>query len=522
MKILVVDDEYYARKAMAKIISRCAARTGETCDILESASALAALAACGAVHIDLVFTDIQMPAMDGIELCERLRAQFPALKLVIVSGHAEFDYARRAIKSGICEYLTKPVDEDEMLRILQRCAEEKREAEHEAMRRELTLTRLRYSEISERLARLISRPAGERNVPPLSEILCMKREVVAYYIVIITPKNPENTLFITEALNFIHQIKTAEHGAVFWIDKHPNDTELVVLHYPTDISKHAECSRLLLWSDIGAKQFSLALSIGVSAAHSGAAQLGAAYVEARRALAHAMIQSRQNVYLFEDLADRQATVIVGTPSRQLLSNYLLEGRVALVKQTIRTLFDTAVERGDISVFDFREGLVEVALLLNKYAKQHAPDNSRRLCVQVEQLMSCLSYDAAVESLLLAVDRIFSGAPGTTHENRDIAGEIRRYLDVSYAEDINLYDLAQNKFFMHPNYLSRIFKLETGMSFSKYLLKVRMEKARALILSGESRVSDVAQLVGYNSAAHFVQMYKKYYGYTPSQSKRGAQ
>ncbi len=82
--------------------------------------ALELLAEAGA---DLVITDIRMPVMDGIELIRRVREQQPRLECALISGHGDFEYARTALRLGICEYLLKPVSEDELQQALVRIRE---------------------------------------------------------------------------------------------------------------------------------------------------------------------------------------------------------------------------------------------------------------------------------------------------------------------------------------------------------------------------------------------------------------
>ncbi len=69
---------------------------------------------------DLLFTDIKMPVLSGLELVERIRRTNPDLRIVIVSGYSEFEYARRAIELGVDEYLLKPVDLESLRETLRR------------------------------------------------------------------------------------------------------------------------------------------------------------------------------------------------------------------------------------------------------------------------------------------------------------------------------------------------------------------------------------------------------------------
>ena len=76
---------------------------------------------------DILITDIRMPFMDGLELSRMVKAEFPHIKIVILSGYDDFEYAKQAIKIGVAEYLLKPVSSAVLLEHLSEIAEKVRE-----------------------------------------------------------------------------------------------------------------------------------------------------------------------------------------------------------------------------------------------------------------------------------------------------------------------------------------------------------------------------------------------------------
>ena len=125
MKILIAEDEYYARQRLIKIIRECdmeaelaaAVENGrEAVDFLEQNT-----------DVDVVLTDIIMPRMNGLELAEYIHVNMPYIQVVIVSGYEEFDYARKAIEYEVKQYIIKPVKRELLLRVL-RQLEEKQES----------------------------------------------------------------------------------------------------------------------------------------------------------------------------------------------------------------------------------------------------------------------------------------------------------------------------------------------------------------------------------------------------------
>ena len=74
-------------------------------------------------HPDIVITDICMPFMDGLELSRLIKKELPQTKILILSGHEEFEYAKDAIQIGVEEYLLKPINSDELLQVVRRAAD---------------------------------------------------------------------------------------------------------------------------------------------------------------------------------------------------------------------------------------------------------------------------------------------------------------------------------------------------------------------------------------------------------------
>ena len=116
-KVIVADDE----KLIARNIARRIQEGNTAFEVVAQAgTGLEALELAGQLMPDVVFSDIKMPEMDGIELIARLRAQNPSALCVIVSGYSDFEYARAAIQNSAVDYLLKPVNPEELTALLSR------------------------------------------------------------------------------------------------------------------------------------------------------------------------------------------------------------------------------------------------------------------------------------------------------------------------------------------------------------------------------------------------------------------
>ena len=114
-RILVVDDEISARSALSEIL------TDEGFKVRTAADGFRALAAAGDFAPDLVLTDLKMPGMDGLELLGRLKEHDPEVAVVLMTAFGAVESAVEAMRAGAADYLTKPLNSDELLLVLERC-----------------------------------------------------------------------------------------------------------------------------------------------------------------------------------------------------------------------------------------------------------------------------------------------------------------------------------------------------------------------------------------------------------------
>lgn len=106
IKVVVVDDDQLVRDGLSALIR---ASADVEVEIATAGSARDAIALTGAIHPDIMFVDIQMPGMSGLELITQLREAYGRIVIIVVSGHAEFQYAQRALQLGVMDYVLKPV-----------------------------------------------------------------------------------------------------------------------------------------------------------------------------------------------------------------------------------------------------------------------------------------------------------------------------------------------------------------------------------------------------------------------------
>lgn len=113
--MLIVDDNTVERTGIAALVNKLSLPI----ETFEASNGKQALALLETSHFDILFTDIRMPIMDGLELIERAKALFPELSCIIFSAYSDFEYARRAINSGTSSYMLKPINVSDFLKTME-------------------------------------------------------------------------------------------------------------------------------------------------------------------------------------------------------------------------------------------------------------------------------------------------------------------------------------------------------------------------------------------------------------------
>lgn len=103
---------------------------------------------------------------------------------------------------------------------------------------------------------------------------------------------------------------------------------------------------------------------------------------------------------------------------------------------------------------------------------------------------------------------------------DMIDEIKAYVELNYQQQIKLEDIAKNIYFVDPTYISKQFKKRYGISFSQFLISVRLNHAKQMLAIGDSlSISEIAGSVGFNDYSYFIHMYKRFFGETPGKQMK---
>ena len=527
-RTLIVDDEPLMRQYLGNHLSDICPEfcvTGIASDGLEAVELLQKQT------FDLVITDIKMPEMDGLSLVKHIFTSELGTKVIIISGYNEFEYARLAIKYGVSDYLLKPLSDEDIYETLSKI---KAELKSEAARANTNISVNNYDHYTDQeiKATLLSALISENNgsIQLLYHVL-QDRKITfdqGYYSIILfcvdelhlmlqEKKVLENTSYPLE-LNQRCQAYCKRHNYAVSYDEHGYTLLLIAAKSEEDISVIADSIyKELLLSDWDMQKPKIISAFGYIV--NDMMSLRRSYSSAVEALAlslrnvHSPISSKY--YVSQSKFIKELNTICDALYTDFIS-----------KNTTKSLSDLYLY---ISLF---EDEINIATILRygsyliRYLARKCNIKTDYILSSFKELMLCIDQSIGVNNfdkvgihaLFLRVlkvldhDNHFILIPETT----SIVEGAKEFICTHYHEQISLAMVADS-LRINPSYLSDIFHKSIGEPYTKFLTRVRMEQALLLLKSNPNeKIYKIADKTGFVSAKHFNNVFKKYYGFTPTE------
>lgn len=511
IQVIVADDEFFARKALIKMLKESSEEV-EICGEAEDGTEV--LAILEKQKADIVVTDIRMPEMDGLRLAKEISEKYPDTCVVIESGYADFDYAKTAIRYGVKEYLTKPIKPEELEKAVLRIEEEKRKIQQN-IEKQLSAQRGQFMDFSHVL----------ENESLSSEILgdmFQEMEKGPWYLAAaqsiqkeITEEQIHKVLEIFENTEGERTVRISyfypKNEFILLVTKSSEDEKTLK---PFLKRKLAECIRTA----------GTDLSLGLSHLHkqpkSCEKEAGTAYREAVYAVNQRLLHPGQKLYTYE--AEVNVLQLFSAAEERELERCLTENKTEEAVSIVNRLFIQCENNPEVSIYSLFTSLIQIMNVINRVYSRKKDQDGTAEADKNSYLLFHFKTDLyafrSIEELKKYIFQLLQDVSGEESQKSSIIEDLLKYLEWNYQYDITVNELAAHKYFVNPSYLSRLFKAETGKTFSRYLMGLRMEKAAEMLKESRLKISDVALCVGYNDVSYFIQTFKKYYAVTPEQYK----
>ena len=450
----------------------------------------------------IVLTDIRMPGMDGLALCDRLDRQYPQIKKVILSGYGEFEYAQKSIQSHVIDYLLKPVNLAQLEEVMQKlCA---------TLQQENTAQEQQF---------LTQHLAGGNSTLPLP---CQFSDKKFGIYLICLGNLLERTCVDTDFSFFAalwHQVdldgflknQSTACGAWWSIaEKYPNEHILVTScfekGFETALQKHLTT------------RLSVYVHTTVCACEKGVSfkDIWKSAQQLRHLLHSCLVPCVSNVF---------------TPSTApVFSEVQIEAVSQLVLRAVRNrqrnAFESMLENylSSLKNQQISQQMLEsnLSMLIKKMAEHSdtCETLSKSTCSQILQLIAeQKNVDALYQMLYHQLFDLYATLFPTCESGEELAHMVQKYLAENYREEISVETLSE-VFHFSASYIGRVFRTQFGVPPVKYLLQLRMEKAKQLIhKNSDVNLALISEMVGFSDPHYFSRIFRATVGITPSEYKR---
>jgi two-component system response regulator YesN len=521
--VLIVDDERWVRQGLRSTIDWQA----EGIEVLgEAEDGEEALRLIELRTPDIIITDIKMPRMDGLALIETVKNRNLPTKIIIISGYSDFSSAQKALRCGASDYVLKPIEETQILDVVRRCVIQlKREHENhhqiirmsECIRESLPLARQRYLEML-----LTSESASVQNRRTLWDRLNIHLDPDRLKVICVqvydwgtNANDPKGRSLLRYALGNIAEEIGAVTGKTMTCPlDHHEDADLVILQSPFEEDGGGTERGMESLIEASRRYLGIRINIGISKIRESA-KLPVSFQEAVHAAAYAFYYGYGRVYeaaRLEQSYSLQLQEYTGPNGWDTRFVHALKlGKETVLCELIEELVvHLQISRRKYLPRQLRNGLtVLLSEIEKKLESSHSSEHSFRKKLYVPY---CTLSELQDE--LLTVVRQF--LQNSTLGNRKRFIELAlKYMEEHFSEAITMNGVAEH-LYLNPSYFSKIFHEETGETFSKYLIRLRMDKAKKLLKNSTLKIYEVAQQVGYQDFRHFVKLFKDHEGITPAQ------
>lgn len=432
---------------------------------------------------DIVFTDIKMPVMTGIELAGWIYENKPQTMVVILSGYSDFEYARQALTYKVFDYLLKPVSKDKLRELIERIRSElKKKGEP--------------PRDDDRSAVVILACAGA--------YLLYGSEVML----------PGETFWTDERIEgFMQRTLKGNEGYIFFNSNSPSERFVVV---DSDSAERQTEIVNMLYNSFSDSELPVTVVYKRDVILKDA---GKSFAELREHLIRLLVLDRGQLICCNDTREGYESIDQPYSKRDIdeLAAAVKNGSMNDVRKRFSDILDEM--RAKSYTQEEINGFLNV--VLDTYALNYPTGIQRKNTSVKREFVNALagftSYENLLDDIVSILMTLKSDVKSQDRYSR-LADDVEQYLIANYNKELSSKVLAREFGFV-PSYISRIFKRQKGLSPNEYITKYRIETAKTIISENpEMQIKEVAGMVGFKDAYYFSKTFKRETGIWPTEHR----
>lgn len=521
LKIMIVDDEYLVVESFKHIVSKYL----KNVEIIATASSgREAIELAERLKPDLVFMDIRMPGINGIEAIRAIRENNSAIQFVIISAYEQFNFAREGINLGVLEYLTKPFGKESIIELVQRVTKQLDE-KRQAVNREVLL--------KERLNKVL--PFIENQLIYSYLYHGVKLEELEFYEELLGVRLEQGYVITAISTQMVGDDKEKSMSLSLERQKLFNDfaydiksrlnalagppfLDRVVIFVPVNSGKRPYEVRnesLDIVSEVVSalnQRISIPFQVGIGRIY----DIKQMYTSYKEAMAACSLLPQDNVVHIEDVTEAEdGKIAYNVNYKERITALYLKGDSNNLEELLNDCIAELLEQTD-SIQHIKAKLIELIMSVKRsdprkdFGTDREDDAFLHRFIDANQIseLKKVLYD-----YFLGEMKENATKKESTHHG--IITRAMQYIDENYANNISLNDVAE-EINMSYFYFSRLFKESTGQSFSDYLTEYRIDKSIELMKDERLSIKQISYDIGYNDPNYFSKIFKKLKGITPTE------
>ncbi|WP_039766043.1 response regulator transcription factor [Caldicellulosiruptor sp. F32] len=493
-KVLIVEDEVFMREGLKNLIDWKELGFEIVGEAEDGPSAFEFMKK---MQVDVLISDIKIPLLSGLDLIEKVKREIKnPPEVIIISGYADFEYAKKAIQHGVVNYILKPIEEEELVETLQKVK-----------------SKLKKRELIKEGRSLF---ALERSFKESIENSNIKIEN-GIFVGIVYFKEMSNWLnfYLDERIeNMLLRIKGGfeqlkKEGLMYEFSE-IGDKYYVVAASEENIQEAYQKLKKMI-------DFATEIVFAFSRKITKWAQFFDAIYEAAYSLNFALFYNQMGITFYSNSLPN---------SKELLYSKEYDKRLILAieenSQDIQKIVEEMME-------DIRKGKYQLEFLMTYLSfvvvsiSSYFSRMGLNLEDEIEYFSNLRLEFSNIEDIQKNLLKFCEGILNKFRQWRaslsnGIICELEKYIKENYNKNLTLKSVAQ-RFYINPVYLGQLFKKHYGMYFNSYLQKIRVEEAKKLLMSTNMKIYEISQAVGYNDTDYFIQCFTKLCNMTPNQFRK---
>lgn len=462
---------------------------------------------------DVLLADITMPYVNGLELARIVAEKYPDISTVLITGNSEFEYARQAVKLGVCDYIVKPFEKEELILSLLKLRD--------------NVNRALESHNRTERAQIIAREEALRTLILSTDETTVAQSLsvagISFYggcfLVCALQLAAERFGTTEQAMNWeaiLMQLIAGmlEKDVRAQLCRDYESNIVLILNFPQESAmRDYKVYDLQELARIVRSQLGLECRIGVSDYCYALGEISSGYRQALQALSRGG-EAGQTVLDYKKMAIAEGDAFYSPLAIQKLNKALEAGSEDEVRASIEQEWQAVTAlHSPHAENSFALSALSVLLVDVVSRGQTAQDVFGR---DPYERVADLADAEQKKQTVLELYRVWLhyDAPHPESEAHQVAQNAKQYIHAHFADaEMSIPDISR-ALTLNQTYLRRMFKEETGLTLTEYITKYRLERAQSLMRDTAVPLTQIAEQTGYSDVSYFSRSFKKYFGVSP--------